>query len=142
MAVSVSARRVSATLVSGSLAGYETRTVRYDWTEYVIGVSWIRPQDGAPETETQIAAMTLDDAKVEARNAQAALVEKTKMARKITLKCVARTCTIRTSYEQDLHEDGDGTPIETRAIVAGKDWDYRAARAIGLEVHDAFRAIS
>lgn len=146
MAVTRNATPVAATLLAGSVADEHDNVIRYDWTEYAVIVDWNpgHEQFGEKQTRTVLGSMTLVDAQTEAGRAKAMLVDKLRLAAKVTLKHQTRTCTIETTYTPDTHEDGDGTPRRHTRTLAGSLWaNYRETdRALWREANDAEKALS
>ena len=143
-ATETNARTATATILSGSLAQEHNNVVRYDWSEFAVVIDWApgHEQLGAKQTRGVLAVTTREAACVAAAAVKGYVVDTAKLATRVRLELVNRTCTVATEFEPDHSEDGDGTPRTIRNVIAGSDWDLRSERNMALETWNARRTLN
>lgn len=140
----MNAAPVTAKLLYGSLAPECDNIVRYNWSEFALVIDWApgHEQAGKSQTRSVLSTMTREQACAEAAQAKSAMVDKMKLATRVKLELVNRTCTIETTFEPFDHEDNDGSPRQVTRVTAGTKWDNgRYERNLANEAWMARRAL-
>lgn len=136
----MNAAPITACLISGSLAPECDNVVRYDWREFALVVERSKGHEQGKETRAVLESMTREAACAEAAETKRVIGH---MISKLKLELVNRTCTIETTFEQDLSEDGDGSMMRVERVIAGSKWGYeRYRRTLWIEADDALKALA